>query len=59
VPTKLFHRAGHVYEEKYDGWRMVAFKDGRHVRLVNRCDVDHTKRFADLAAASARHRLGR
>ena len=25
---KPFHRAGWTYEEKYDGWRMLAFKDG-------------------------------
>jgi ATP-dependent DNA ligase len=29
-------------------------KDGRHVRLVSRWGVDHTKRFADLAAAIVR-----
>ena len=29
-----FHRDGWVYEEKYDGWRMVAYKDGIAVRLV-------------------------
>jgi len=23
-----FHRDGWVYEEKYDGWRMIAYKDG-------------------------------
>jgi hypothetical protein len=23
-----FHREGWIYEEKYDGWRMVAYKDG-------------------------------
>jgi hypothetical protein len=23
-----FHRPGWIYEEKYDGWRMLAFKDG-------------------------------
>jgi ATP-dependent DNA ligase len=27
-----FHRDGWVYEEKYDGWRMVALKDGSSVR---------------------------
>ena len=27
-----FHREGWVYEEKYDGWRMVADKDGTAVR---------------------------
>ena len=27
-----FHRSGRVYDEKYDGWRMVVFKDSRRVR---------------------------
>ncbi len=26
--AKPFHRPGWVYEEKYDGWRMLAYKDG-------------------------------
>ena len=49
--AKPFHRDGWVFEEKYDGWRVIAYKDGRHVRLVSRRGVDHTKRFAELAAA--------
>jgi bifunctional non-homologous end joining protein LigD len=49
--AKPFHRDGWIFEEKYDGWRMVAYKDGRHVRLMSRRGVDHTKRFAELAAA--------
>lgn len=28
---KPFHRDGWVYEEKYDGWRMVAEKAGSQV----------------------------
>src|SRR5262245_48875806 len=28
-----FHRDGWVYEEKIDGWRMLAYKDGRTVRI--------------------------
>ena len=48
---KPFHRPGWIYEEKYDGWRMLAFKDGRRVRLVSRQGVDHTERFRELAAA--------
>jgi bifunctional non-homologous end joining protein LigD len=48
---KPFHRAGWVYEEKYDGWRMVAYKHGTSVRLVSRAGKDHSRRFADLAAA--------
>jgi bifunctional non-homologous end joining protein LigD len=48
-----FHRPGWVYEEKIDGWRMIAYKRGRDVRLVSRRAVDHTERFADLAQAIA------
>src|SRR5262249_28872257 len=46
-----FHRDGWTYEEKYDGWRMIAYKDGRHVQLISRAGKDHSHRFADLAAA--------
>src|SRR5688572_21722579 len=49
-----FRRAGWVFEEKADGWRMLAYKDGAHVRLVSRNGVDHTRRFADIAAAVAK-----
>lgn len=33
----------------YDGWRMLAYKDGEHVRLVSRNGRDHTERFAEIA----------
>jgi bifunctional non-homologous end joining protein LigD len=46
-----FHRAGWVYEEKYDGWRLVAHKADGQVRLVSRNGLDHTRRFSELAAA--------
>jgi len=46
-----FHRAGWVYEEKYDGWRMLAYKQGRRVRLVSRLGRDYTGRLPELAAA--------
>lgn len=48
-----FHRDGWVYEEKVDGWRMLAYKDGRRVRLISRNGFDHTWRFRDLSAAIA------
>jgi ATP dependent DNA ligase domain len=41
-------------EEKVDGWRMLAYKAGDRVRLVSRNGRDHTRRFADLAAAIAK-----
>jgi ATP dependent DNA ligase domain len=37
-----------------DGWRILAYKDGERVRLVSRNDVDHTRRFAAVAAAIAK-----
>jgi ATP-dependent DNA ligase len=46
-----FHRDGWVYEEKVDGWRILAYKDGARVRLISRNAVDHTARFRELAAA--------
>src|SRR5262245_38497927 len=48
------HRDGWVYEEKVDGWRIVAYKDGVRVRLISRTGVDHTARFRELAAAVAK-----
>jgi bifunctional non-homologous end joining protein LigD len=46
-----FHHAGWIYEEKVDGWRMLGYKDRDRVRLVSRNGVDHTRRFAGIAAA--------
>jgi len=48
-----------LFEEKFDGWRMLALKDGASVRLVSRNGVDHTDRFADVAAAVAGSLRGR
>jgi hypothetical protein len=49
-----FHRGGWVYEEKCEGWRMVALKDGSSVRLVSRHGVDHSSRFSAVAQAIAK-----
>ena len=49
IPTQVrqpFHREGWVYEEKIDGWRMLAYKDGRNARLESRSGKDHTRRFS-------------
>jgi ATP-dependent DNA ligase len=42
------HRDGVVFEEKVDGWRLLAYKSGDDVRLVSRPGRDHTARFPDL-----------
>jgi bifunctional non-homologous end joining protein LigD len=46
-----FHRDGWVFEEKVDGWRMLAYKNGASVRLVSRNGIDQTRRFHDIATA--------
>src|SRR5947209_19573761 len=46
-----FHRSGWIYEEKVDGYRMLAYKDGARVRLVSRNGVDHTRRFNSIVLA--------
>ena len=48
-----FHRPGWVYEEKYDGWRLVAYKCDDRVWLLSRRHRDHTQHFPALAAAIA------
>jgi bifunctional non-homologous end joining protein LigD len=49
--ARPFHRAGWVYEEKVDGWRMVAIKIDGRVRLVSRNGRDLTRRFPELVNA--------
>ena len=51
-----FDKPGWVYEEKYDGDRMLAYKDGARVLLLSRNGKDNTGRFAKIAAAIARLR---
>src|ERR1700684_1747719 len=46
-----FHRPGWVYEEKYDGIRIVAYKEGAKVTLLSRDDLDRSASFADIATA--------
>jgi bifunctional non-homologous end joining protein LigD len=48
-----FHRPGWVYEEKYDGFRILAYKEGRHVTLQTRNLKDRTAEFGVVAAAVA------
>ncbi|HEY7575839.1 MAG TPA: non-homologous end-joining DNA ligase [Thermoanaerobaculia bacterium] len=48
-----FHRPGWVYEEKYDGYRILAYKEGDRVTLLSRNAKDRTESFADVARAVA------
>lgn len=49
-----FHAPGWVYEEKYDGIRILAVKHGSRVQLVTRNLIDRTAEFPEIAAAIAR-----
>jgi bifunctional non-homologous end joining protein LigD len=56
-PTLLprpFHHKGWIYEEKIDGYRMVAVKANNAVQLISRQGRDHTKRFPELVRALGR-----
>ena len=46
-----FHHEGWVYEEKVDGYRVLAHKDGDRVRLISHHAKDLTARFPELAEA--------
>jgi len=46
-----FDEPGWVYEEKYDGDRMLAYKEGARVRLLSRNGKDRTGRFPEIVAA--------
>jgi DNA ligase D-like protein (predicted ligase) len=48
-----FHRPGWVWEEKYDGIRLVAVKDGQRVRLFTRNDKDRSADFPEIVAGLA------
>ena len=51
-----FHRPGWVYEEKYDGYRILAYKEDAKVRLLSRNAKDRTAAFAAIAADVGRLR---
>ena len=48
-----FHLPGWVYEEKYDGFRFLAYKEGRQVSLLTRNMKDRTDEFPEIAGAVA------
>jgi bifunctional non-homologous end joining protein LigD len=48
---KAFHRPGWVYEEKYDGYRILAYKEGKKVTLLSRNAKDRTESFSRVAEA--------
>jgi bifunctional non-homologous end joining protein LigD len=49
--AKPFTEHNWVFEEKYDGVRLLAYKEGPHVSLMTRNNIDRTARFPEIAAA--------
>lgn len=54
--SEPFDRHGWDYEEKYDGDRILAYKEGERVRLLSRNGKDRTERFPKLEQAIRRLR---
>jgi bifunctional non-homologous end joining protein LigD len=46
-----FARPNWIFEEKYDGVRMLAYKEGARVSLMSRNAIDRTARYPEIAAA--------
>lgn len=46
-----FDKPGWVYEEKYDGDRLLAYKEDSRVRLLSRNAKDRTSHFPEIVAA--------
>jgi bifunctional non-homologous end joining protein LigD len=51
--SRPFDKPGWVYEEKYDGYRILAYKEGRNVTLLSRNERNRTQTFVGLAKAVA------
>lgn len=49
-----FNKPNWVYEEKYDGVRMLAYKEGSKVSLISRNAIDRTERYPKIAEAIAK-----
>ena len=48
---KPFHEPGWVYEEKYDGYRILAYKEVDRVTLLSRNGNDRTATYGSVARA--------
>jgi bifunctional non-homologous end joining protein LigD len=46
-----FTRSDWVFEEKYDGVRILAYKEGAKVRLISRNAIDRTSRYLEIASS--------
>jgi len=49
LASKPSNLPGWVYEEKYDGFRILAYKEGAKVTLFSRNDKDRTATYSGVA----------
>lgn len=49
--AKPFEGPGWIFEEKYDGDRLLAYKEGQTVKLISRNGKDRTSKFPAIAEA--------
>lgn len=54
LTAQPFDQPDWVYEEKYDGIRILAYKEGQRILLRSRNDQDYTARFPRVVAALKR-----
>ncbi|HUA85335.1 MAG TPA: non-homologous end-joining DNA ligase [Bryobacteraceae bacterium] len=57
LPTLVhqpLEKPGWIYEEKYDGYRILAYKEGARVTLVSRNGIDRTANYPGVAQAVAK-----
>ncbi len=52
--SQPFHNPGWVYEEKYDGFRILAYKEGASVSLLSRNGKDRTRNYPNIVVAIAK-----
>jgi bifunctional non-homologous end joining protein LigD len=48
---KPFQLLGWIFEEKYDGIRILAYKEGSHISLITRNGIVRTERYPEVATA--------
>jgi bifunctional non-homologous end joining protein LigD len=48
-----FNKPNWIFEEKYDGVRMLAYKEGARVTLISRNAIDRTERYPKIAQTIA------
>ena len=54
---KPFSKPNWVFEEKYDGVRMLAYKEGSKVSLISRNAIDRSARYPEIAATLGKLRI--